>query len=158
MIMIDDKTIKIIVKKSIEKMFQKDADLFEVNINERTISHKLAEYLQCELSDLNVDCEYNRHIENLKTLELPKDQINWNDTEAKTVFPDIIIHKRKKNINIAVIEIKKSSSSVDRMIDKNKLKAFTKEPYNYYLGIFIEINTQNKKFDMRFFKGGEELK
>jgi hypothetical protein len=156
--MIDNNTIKNKLEKSIKLMFQKDADLFEVGINERTISHKLAEYLQYEFSDLNVDCEYNRHIEDFKTLKLPKDKIDWDDTEAKTVFPDIIIHRRRKNINIAVIEIKKSSSSVDRLIDENKLKAFTKEPYNYNLGIFLEIDTQNKKYNMRFFKGGEELK
>lgn len=131
--------IKKSLKKAINKLKNNDSFLLQIDSNERTISHKLAEYLQQEFQDWNVDCEYNRKLESFKRLELPKDKINWDDTEAKTVFPDIIIHKRNTNENLLVIEMKKSSSSADRNFDKNKLKAFTKGDYSYTLGLFIEF-------------------
>jgi hypothetical protein len=40
---------------------REDKDLINNSANERSISHNLAEYLQNYFRDLNVDCEYNRH-------------------------------------------------------------------------------------------------
>lgn len=37
-----------------------DSFLLENEVNERTIAHKFAEYLQKQFPDWNVDCEYNR--------------------------------------------------------------------------------------------------
>ena len=88
--------IEIKVNVALQKLKVQDKYLLDKNLNERTITHKLAEYLQQEFQDLNVDCEYNRFKDLVKKLKLPKDKINWDDTEAKTVFPDIIIHKRGK--------------------------------------------------------------
>lgn len=48
------------VEKAINILSKNDAFLLEGNVNERSISHKLAEYLQQEFNDWNVDYEYNR--------------------------------------------------------------------------------------------------
>jgi len=134
------------------------------NLNERTISHKLAEYLQRECAEYNVDCEYNRMERKngqaitytSKELDLPIVTTDSEDTEAKTVFPDIIVHKRGTNENnFLVIEIKKSTNSVDRKFDCNKLKAFTSQ-LGYQYGIFIEFD-QNGVSHMKFFRDGEEV-
>ena len=82
------------VNSCLQILRERDKYLLDNNLNERTITHKLATYLQEEFPDLNVDCEYNRLENIVKTLRLPRDRVNWDDTEAKTVFPDIIIHKR----------------------------------------------------------------
>jgi len=89
----------LIVKSSLKKLRNLDKKLLEINVNERTITHKLAEYLQQNFPELNVDCDYNRFESSatesiIKKLNLPTDNINWDDTEAKTIFPDIIVHKR----------------------------------------------------------------
>ena len=62
------------------------------------------------------------------------------DTEGKTVFPDIIAHIRGKKQNYLVIEIKKSSNTVSRDIDLQKLRAYkTDERLNYVHALFVEF-------------------
>ena len=46
--------------KSIIRFLTKDLFLLRGNVHERSVTHKLAEYLQQEFLDWNVDCEYNR--------------------------------------------------------------------------------------------------
>ena len=80
------------IKNAIEKLYKEDYELFyyttdDTIIYERTLSFRLGMYLQKLFNDYNVDCEYNRHIDMIKTLK--KDRI----------YPDIIIHKRKTDNN-----------------------------------------------------------
>lgn len=57
----DFKLVEKIIKNVLKKLRESDFQLLEINVNERTISHKLAEHLQKNIVDLSVDCEYNRH-------------------------------------------------------------------------------------------------
>ena len=122
------------------KLSLNDAWLFEMNVNERSITHKLAEYLQQEFADWNVDCEYNRNLDEMKRLSVPKTGIEWDDLESKTVFPDIIVHKRGAKKNLLVIEVKKSNSTVPDTFDKIKLNALLREPFNYKFALFIKFD------------------
>jgi hypothetical protein len=45
--------------------------LLEHNLNERSITHKFAELLQRVFPEWDVDCEYNRNHDKMKTLNLP---------------------------------------------------------------------------------------
>ncbi len=142
-----EKEIKRKLEISVGMLFKNDAFLVENVVNERSISHKLAEYLQLLFPDYNVDCEYNRmeigeddeHFMT-KRLNLGPEPINSDDTEAKTVFPDIIVHKRGNNDdNLLVIEIKKADR--DTMIDEKKLKAFTNKcQLKYALGCLLTFS------------------
>lgn len=139
------KVVKHKVEAALSKLRNHDSFLIEANTNERTISHKLAEYLQDEFPELDVDCEYNRHENHIKKVELPRSNISWNDTEAKTVFPDITVHKRNTDENnLLVIEVKKASNLQGRQFDKNKLIALTKEPYRYRFGLFLEVSMNSR--------------
>ena len=135
-----------IIKCCLQKLRRLDKYLLDINVNERTITHKLAQYLEEYIPEFDVDCEYNRFEHDdtdgiVKRLDLPKDNINWDDTDAKIIFPDIIVHKRgTQGKNILVIEVKKTSSSIPEIFDRNKLIAFTKDPYNYELGLFLKID------------------
>src|SRR5690348_12399807 len=86
------------VKAAIERLLNQDAYLLEHDVNERSISHKLATYLQIEIGDeWDVDCEYNRDHDDAKrlgSLSAYSESVVISDTSAKTVFPDIIIHHR----------------------------------------------------------------
>ena len=144
--------IKEIVKNCLQKLRRLDKNLFEKDLNERTITHKLAIYLQEEFQELNVDCEYNRFEDLVKRLELPKDKINWDDTEAKTVFPDIIIHKRGiQENNLLVIEVKKSSNINPGDFDRMKLHTFRQEPYSYTYGLFLKIDLDGENDELEWF-------
>jgi hypothetical protein len=90
-------------------------------------------------------------------VQLPKDTINWDDTEAKTAFPDIIVHKRNTQVNLLVIEIKKLTDNENRSTDYNKLVCFTSNDfgYNYGLGLFLELSVNNDPDIFRWFKKGQ---
>ncbi|RZD14205.1 MAG: hypothetical protein EVJ47_05925 [Candidatus Acidulodesulfobacterium ferriphilum] len=98
------------------------------NLNERSITHKLAEYIQKYFSDYNVDCEYNRMPNKRnnngeaeakfipKELNLSVSKTRSNDDKGTTVYPDIIIHKRGSNkSNLIVIEAKKKANVTKKL-------------------------------------------
>jgi len=136
------------VEKSIKLLLKNDSSLLYYNAHEISITHKLAEYLQLEFPELNVDCEYNRNgHESVKKLadwtkkheeELDKDQNN-----EKNVFPDIIVHQRGKRDNLLVIEVKKSVNNDNGDSDKDKIQAFRDE-LEYDYGLFINFKTDKK--------------
>jgi len=136
------------IKCSLNKLMEFDSFLFEKDLNERTITHKLAEYLQQEFKDWNVDCEYNRDYEKYHK-KIPR----WNDKcykkpeidddKGKTVFPDIIVHQRESRDNLIVIEAKKSATEKDKKCDINKLEMFVKD-LDYKFGFFIDFAVIDK--------------
>ncbi len=139
---IADEEIKGKVKVCIRQLLKNDHHLLEVGANERSISHKLAEYLQQQFPDWNVDCEYNRHGIQIKKLG------------EERVYPDIIVHLRNTPINLLVIELKTSNSS--NKDDIEKLKKFTdqKGEFKYKLGLFLKIITEVR--EMLWFKDGQQ--
>lgn len=134
------------VESAINKLIEKDSHLLIIDVNERSISHRLALYLQEQFDDWDVDCEYNRNTDQTKMLNIKKqiqttvNEIQADDTEGKTVFPDIIVHIRGTNDNLLVIEMKKSSSSVSKDFDIKKLEAFA-DQLGYKYRLFLCFNT-----------------
>ena len=47
------------VKTALNKLFERDAELLQNDVNERSITHKFAEYLESEFPGWDVDWEYN---------------------------------------------------------------------------------------------------
>ena len=119
-------------------MLREDAYLLKVDANERSISHRFGMYLQAQLPNHHVDCEYNRDGVEPKRIGCLDLHTNAEDTEGKTVFPDIIAHVRGTRKNYLVIEIKKSTSSVDRSIDRRKLSGY-KRDLEYDFALFVEL-------------------
>lgn len=151
---------------AVDCLLKHDVFLLEKNVNERSISHKLAEYLQKQFPQYHVDCEYNR-MQGLrgegfitKRLELGiEGKIAPDDIEAKTVFPDIIIHRRGSNEdNLVVLEIKKErhTNKANSDYDITKLKEFTQQ-LKYKLGMFLEFSADKVK-NIKCVKDGKELK
>jgi hypothetical protein len=148
------------VKDALKALCREDRLFLDVNASERSISHKLAEHLQKQFRDLNVDCEYNRHGNDIKRLAWHRDlSSRIDDLEARTVFPDIIVHKRgDDDNNLLVIEIIKSSSGLNHNYDYEKLRAFTSNSYHYQHGFFLLFDVEEKRFsDLRYFKSGSEM-
>lgn len=164
--------------KSLNMLLQDDIHLIENNLSEQSIAHKLAEKLQLNFSSYNVDCEYNGNVfeqnQRKKVTVLINELLNAgidvnqerpiDETITKSVFPDIIVHKRGSvRKNILVLEIKKSSNDTPRDYDELKLKAFTSNTVdnnlNFQLGIQLDINTTNQigNYDVNYFKNGQEV-
>lgn len=159
---------------AIEALFSNDSWLLERDLSERSISHKLAEYLQSLFLEYNVDCEYNGDIdrENQNEIQLGRKRISTlrnnlakynllskkevdaeieKDLIERLVYPDIIIHKRGTNdFNLCIIEIKKSTSQVSYNYDQIKLCSYTTNDYgnlNYKVGYFVKFVTGIQEID-----------
>ena len=138
--------IKAAVGAAIDDFHAGDRHLLEFDLNERTISHRFALHLQQRFPGWDVDCEYNRHMDKAKTLQLPEDGISWEDSEAKTVFPDIIVHKRGPGPNLLVIEMKKTGLSP--AFDYQKLEAYKSQVgYTYACLIWIRTRTADRRLE-----------
>lgn len=148
-----------------KRLYNEDLDLLVRDVDEKSISHKLAAYLQPEFVDLKVDCEYNKHgdkgkklgdanemLELLRQRYTPKELVKkLDENNAIIVRPDIIVHTRGiDDNNELVIEMKKSTNR-DRwkkQFDIEKLKALTDKSnenpitaYCYNYGLFLNIPT-----------------
>ncbi len=102
--------------------------LLRTDASERSMTHRLALHLTPLFPEFDVDCEYNRDGFDVKRLALHQRAVQDDDTEAVTVFPDIVVHRRGHNdANLLVIEVKKASSTVNADYDMLKLEAFRHE-------------------------------
>jgi hypothetical protein len=134
-------------------LFKADSDLLQNEVNERSISHKLAEYLQVQFPDWNVDCEYNRKGPYPKMLDGIKECSEQKKTDR--IFPDVIIHRRNTAHNLLVIEMKYSS---DDPCDLKKLELLTSDSgdFKYVLGLFLRLDGETAR-PLRWFKTGVEV-
>lgn len=129
------------VNEAIGILLKRDLFMLQANVNERSITHKLAEYLQGQLPEWTVDIEYNRDGHESKTLNLPvKNDVQSNDVHARTVFPDIVVHHRNTNENLLVIEVKKSSNPEGGEWDQRKLAEYKRQlGYLHAASICFEV-------------------
>mgnify|MGYP007023531853 CR=1 FL=1 len=144
-----------IVEGCLVQLIHSDLHLLQLDLNERTITGQLARYLQTIFKEWHVDCEYNRNHDDAKRLKIYPKNISKNsvykDTVGRTVFPDIIVHKRGTTSNFIVIEVKKTTSDEDSQFDIRKLQAFKRE-LGYRHAIFLNIGTGERAgtYEMQF--------
>lgn len=151
------------VKNSLAKLIENDGFLLKENVNERSITYRLAMYLQEEFEGYEVDCEYNRMNNgqsiNIKTINYDNNNVPIDDDNAKTVFPDIIVHKRNKPENLLVIEAKKSNNK-NLELDQKKLEIFTslERNFRYFYGLNLIFQVKSdfgKPTILKWYKEGE---
>lgn len=137
------------LKRAIEKFLAHDTYLLARDLNERTLTSRLAWHLQGELPKLNVDVEYNdnlgkpKYVFGLERSPVipaepgadgqggdPEEVLTLGSPKGKTVYPDIIAHERGKHNNLMIVEAKKTSSSHQRF-DLEKLRIYT-DPREFY--------------------------
>ena len=142
------------LRDAIDQLLEEDRFLLENDVNERSLSHKLAEYLQTRFPNWNVDCEYNRNHNLVKKLNIELPGSSAEDTEGTTVYPDIVVHRRNTDENLLVVEIKKSTNSDTGRYDMEKLRSFICELV-YAYGAFIEFATRTENVDFNLEFGNE---
>jgi len=139
---LDKSQMKRRVTMACERFLKNDGYLLERDANERSITHKFAEHLQSEFRHWHVDCEYNRDEHRTKQLVLPRrESFPEEDGHARTVFPDIIVHRRGTRDNLLVIEAKKSSNPDGDDWDREKLTEF-KTQLGYRFALFVRFLTR----------------
>jgi len=128
------------VVAALQEFFAREAFLMERDLGERTLTHRLAVYIEKQFSGWEVDCDYNRLGE--RTMRLPHGSIvSTDDHLGKSVYPDIVVHQRDIPNNLLAIEIRKASNHQPVEHDQHKLKALT-DPhlwFAYSLGIMVTL-------------------
>lgn len=131
------------VARALSELLANDQDLLAIDSNERSITFRFAMYLQPYFPRWTVDCEYNRDgIEPKRLGDLGLYPYS-DDDEAKTVFPDVIVHRRGTRENHLVLEFKKSTSRVDKAIDLRKLQGY-RQQLGYEHALFVEVGTEGR--------------
>ena len=149
-----------IFERAKNEFLEKEKSIIKNDTNERTLTQRLAFYLELQLrknikyENYSVDCEYNRKEEDIKRLKFGK------NTDKKEIYPDIIVHQRKIKNNLIAIEMKKTTSrNTDKIKDIEKLEALTdrKNDYHYTLGIYFELDITDNNNIINFFVDGEVI-
>src|SRR5471030_1585357 len=128
------------VVSALEVFYARETHLLEKDLGERTLTHRLAVYLEKQFSGWEVDCDYNRLGE--RTLRLPKGSIvSTDDHLGKSVYPDIVVHQREIPNNLLAIEIRSAGNHQPPEHDQHKLRALT-DPhlwFAYGIGVYLVL-------------------
>lgn len=134
-----------------EQLFaQHDLYLLKNDVNERSMTHRFAVHLEVTRpdrldEDCAIDCEYNRKkgVPKLVYTLYHKELISPCSTSARTVYPDIIVHRRGTTDNLMVIEAKKRC--VKDSLDLSKLKAYRREKgLRYQFAVMLTFDTSSR--------------
>ena len=129
------------VVDALKEFYACETHLLEKDLGERTLTHRLAVYVEKQFPGWEVDCDYNRLGE--RTLRLPKGTIiSTDDHFGKSVYPDIVVHQRDIPNNLLAIEVRKASNHQPPEHDQHKLRALT-DPhlwFAYRIGVLLTLS------------------
>ncbi|MER8658473.1 hypothetical protein [Mesorhizobium sp. M0847] len=144
--------------KATHAFLASETDLLEVGINERSLTHHLAVHIAPYFDHWHTDCEYNRLGDKVKSLPRPEEfRTSMDDTSAMTIFPDIIVHRRRTLYNCAVLEVKKAGNTRGLDLDREKLRGLTMAgEYDYTVGLHLILDCASAVVaDVVAYRGGE---
>src|ERR1700760_4288626 len=130
------------VVRALGEFYARETHLFEKDLGERALTHRLAVHIEHQFSGWDVDCDYNRL--GARRLRLPRGSIvSTDDDLGKSVFPDIVVHRRAVPENLLAIEVRKSANHQPLEHDQHKLRALT-DPhlwFAYRTGVYLVLAT-----------------
>jgi hypothetical protein len=137
------------VVAALGEFYARETFLFEKDLGERTLTHRLAVHLEKQFSGWDVDCDYNRLGE--RTLRLPHGTIiSTDDHLGKSVYPDIVVHQREIPNNLLAIEVRKAANHQPPEHDQHKLRALT-DPhlwFAYWIGVYLVLGKNSVVSDV----------
>ncbi len=129
------------VVAALKEFYAREAFLFEHDLGERALTHRLAVHLEREFEGWDVDCDYDRLGE--RTLRLPHGTIvSTDDHLGKSIYPDIVVHRRSIPNNLLAIEVRKAVNHQPIEHDRQKLRALT-DPhlwFAYWIGLLLTLH------------------
>lgn len=161
-------TVKELVLCALKDFYKNDAILMDyINereaVSERCMVFHIGCYMLERMKEIptfqrfQLDCEYNRNLEDPKLISIPCEELSG--MGIRMVYPDLIIHKRRRNDdNLLVIEFKKGKTSKSAMDqDVDKLKGFTMQTgtYCYKFGFFITLYKEYAQ--IKVYQNGKEI-
>ena len=129
------------VVTALGEFYARETHLFEKDLGERTLTHRLAVHLEKQFPGWEVDCDFDRLGE--RTLRLPHGTIvSTDDHLAKSIYPDIVVHQREIPNNLLAIEVRKEANHQSTEHDQHKLRALT-DPhlwFAYWIGVLLTLD------------------
>ena len=129
---------------ALEEFYARETHLLDKDLGERALTHRLAVHIEKQFGDWDVDCDYNRLGERL--FRLPKGTIVSTDDElGKSVYPDIVVHRRGVPENLLAIELRKAANHQPPQHDQHKLRALT-DPhvwFAYRTGVLLVLDRKS---------------
>jgi len=126
------------LKRSVYKLYSDDAQLIVGKAHEQAVTACLKRYLHDEFPELDVDCEYNRDDRNADDIK--------RDRDGTAMRPDIVVHRRRTQTNLLVIEVKPYWSTVAREEDFARLGHLTSDEFKYSLGVHVDLGLDGPTF------------
>jgi len=135
------------LNRAMAQVIARDFELLEDGRSERAVAHRLAVYLEGEFPAWHVDCEFNRQGDGRASdgqrdrkqvsSEPPLLEESKEGSGVAEVDPDIIVHRRRKRLNLLAIEVKAvTSAGIKR--DRVKLRKYLSEPeLNYTFAALV---------------------
>jgi hypothetical protein len=137
------------VVSALGELYAREGFLFEKDLGERALTHRLAVYLERQFPGWQVDCDYDRLGE--RTLRMPKGSIvSTDDHLGKSVYPDIVVHQRAIPENLLAVEVRKASNHQPPEHDRHKLRAMT-DPhlwFAYWIGLYLVLGSKSVVSDV----------
>jgi len=112
------------VVSALQEFYARETYLFEKDLGERTLTHRLAVHIESQFPGWDVDCDYNRLGE--RTLRLPRGTIvSTDDHLGKLIYPDIVVHRREIPNNLLAIELRKDANHQPTENDDIEINRFS---------------------------------
>jgi len=128
------------VVAALRELYVQESFLFERELGERTLTHRFAVHLERQFFGWAVDCDYDCLGE--RTLRLPRGTIvSTDDHVGKSIYPDVVVHRRQVPKNLLAIEIRKVSNPQPIEHDRHKLCALTDPDFwfAYWAGVLLVL-------------------
>jgi hypothetical protein len=124
--------------------YSRETHLLERGFGERALTHRFAVALERQFPEWDIDCDYNRLGE--RTWRLPKASIvSTDDDLGKSIYPDIVVHRRAIPENLLAIEVRKAGNHQPPEHDRHKLRAMT-DPhlwFAYRTGAYLTLGKKS---------------
>src|SRR3984885_9112158 len=125
---------------ALREFYAHESFLFEKDLGERALTHRLAVSIERHFPGWEVDCDYDRLGE--RTLRMPKASIvSTDDHLGKSIYPDIVVHQRAIPNNLLAIEVRKAANHQPPEHDQHKLRALTDSHlwFAYWIGVYLVL-------------------
>ena len=115
---------------ALQEFYTRERFILERDLGERTLTHRLAVQIERHFPGWDVDCDYNRLGD--RNMLLPRGAIvSTDDTLGKSVYPDIVVHRRSVPKRLLAIEVRKAANHQPLQHDLHKLMALT-DPHLWF--------------------------
>src|SRR5262245_37312610 len=123
---------------ALAEFYARESFLLERDVGDRALTNRLAVQLEQQFQGWEFDCEFDRLGD--RTLRLPRGSIvSTDDHLAKSIYPDIVVHRRAIPNNLLAVEFRKSPNHQPVEHDRHKLRALT-DPnvwFAWWIGLLL---------------------